>query len=147
MSWQVYWIIENSVLYGNLSGNVTLEGIQGISTEIADNVEESQKREPQNVTIGIVDMREARIDMVVRALASARLHKIFDAVDARVWRFKPGFTVLIRSGDYVSMLVSVIIRISNQPMTTVGSLEEALEVITSMYPELSAQLDSYAQTD
>ncbi|MEQ8673698.1 MAG: hypothetical protein RLP44_11965 [Aggregatilineales bacterium] len=147
MSWQVYWIIENSVLYGNLSGNVTLEGIQGISTEIADHVEEAQKRKPQNVTIGIVDMREARIDMVVRALASARLHKIFDAVDARVWRFKPGFTVLIRSGDYVSMLVSVIIRISNQPMTTVGSLEEALEVITSMYPELSAQLDSYAQTD
>ena len=147
MSWQVYWIIEDNVLYGNLSGNVTLEGIQGISKEIADQVEEAQKRKPENVTIGIVDMREARIDMVVRALASARLHKIFDAVDARVWRFKPGFTVLIRSGDYVSMLVSVIIRISNQPMTTVGSLEEALEVITSMYPELGAQLDSYAQTD
>lgn len=147
MSHQVYWVIEDHVLYASQYGNISLESIHDISKDIADIVEASHQRAPDNVTIGIVDMREVRVDMVIRALASASIHKIFDVVDPRVWKFKPGFTVLITASDYVSMLVSIIIKISNQPMTTVGSLEEAIEVIKSMYPELTKQLDSYAHNE
>jgi hypothetical protein len=143
MSYQVFWIVENHVLYISLSGDVTLDDFRDSSKHIADHMDAAYSSGSSDIIIGIIDLREAALAMLLRSVISAAAQAIADVIDPRIWNAKPGFTVLITTSEAAKMLTSIIIRLTSQPMTTIGTLAEALTVVSYMYPELQTQLDVY----
>ncbi|MBI5929747.1 MAG: hypothetical protein HY862_10585 [Chloroflexi bacterium] len=142
MAYQVHWVIQNHVLYISLSGDITLDDFRDSSKQIADSMDEAYKSESASIIIGIIDLQQAKLGMLMRSAISAA-QDIADVIDTRVWKAKPGFVVLITVSEAAKMLTSVLIRISKQPMTTVGTMHEALMVVRYMYPELQTELEVY----
>ncbi len=145
MAYKVLWIVENHVVYVGLSKDVRLEDFRESSKEIADLLEVAYADGAANI-IGIIDLTDARLGALMRSAVSIA-QDISSVIDPRHWEAKPGFVVLITQSEAAKVLTAVIIRISKQPMTTVGTLGEALTVVCSMYPELQAQIDAYQSDD
>lgn len=139
MPYQVAWIVEYQVLYVREYGEVTLDDIRDSTRIVADEMDTAYASATPLV-IGIVDLRDSRFGVSVRVLAGGVQH-IANVVDPRLWKAKPGFVVLITTGEAAKYITSLVIALSKQPMTSVGTLEEALMVVRSMYPELVAQLN------
>jgi hypothetical protein len=146
MAYQVHWIVENRVLYISLSDQLALADIRESSLQIADLMDEAYKNKA-SLVIGIVDMRDANLGSLVRSFVSSAVQEISTAVDSRLWKAKPGFIVMITTSDAAKTLTSLVIRLSSQPLTTVGTLAEAITVVSYMYPELQAQLNAYRDND
>ncbi|MBZ0280407.1 MAG: hypothetical protein K8L97_06675 [Anaerolineae bacterium] len=142
MAYQVFWIVQNHVLYVSLSGDITLDDFRGVSKKSADYMDAAYASGTSSIIIGIIDLTDANLGKLMRSAVSAA-QDISNVIDARHWKAKPGFVVLITVSDSAKMLTSFIIRISKQPMTTVGTMNEALMVVRYMYPELQTQLDDY----
>lgn len=147
MSYQVKWIIENQVLYIQQAGDVSLDDLRASSKLIADHIFSAYAATPENVVIGIVDMSDARFGSLLRAAIPIVVKQVADIIDPRIWDAKPGFTVLVTSSERAKLAISLVIKISAQPLTTVATLDEALTVISAMYPELRTQLESYKLAD
>lgn len=147
MAYKVSWIVPNRVLYILQTGDITLEDIRLSSVQIADHLESAYASSGGTMVIGVVDMRDIRLGHVMRSVVTAAVKDIANVIDSRVWRAKPGFVVLITGSDSAKLLVSLIIRISSQPLTTVGTMAEALTVVSYMYPELKEELDQYRDSD
>jgi hypothetical protein len=143
MSYRVFWIVEHHVLYIRLSGHIGLDDFHDSSKHIADLMDEAYAKDTANIIIGVIDLRDASLGMLVRSAITASAQTIADVIDPRVWKARPGFTILITTSDAARMLTSIIIRLTTQPMTTVGTLAEALMVVSYMYPELQTQLTAY----
>jgi hypothetical protein len=146
MAYQVHWIIQNHVLYVGLSGDITLDDFRDSSRQIADYMDVAYQSEASSIIIGIIDLQQAKLGGILRSAISAA-QDIADVIDARVWKAKPGFVVLITVSEAAKMLTSILIRISKQPMTTVGTMREALMVVRYMYPELQTELDTYQENE
>ena len=146
MAYKVHWIVKYNVLYTSLSGDITLDDFRESTREVADLMDDAYQSGSKNIIIGVIDLTEAKLSMLVRSAVSVS-QDISDVIDPRVWNAKPGFVVLVTVSTSAQMLTSIIIRISKQPMTTVGNLEEALTVVRYMYPELQTQLDGYLEND
>lgn len=142
MAYQVYWIIQNHVIYVSLSGDITLDDFRESSKQIADYMDIATSQGASNIIIGIVDLTDAKLGFLVRSTMSGA-PDISDMIDPRHWKAKPGFVVLITMSEAAKLLTSIIIRISRQPMTTVATLKEALLVVRYMYPELQTELEAY----
>jgi hypothetical protein len=141
MTYQVFWIVENHILYIGLSGDLTLGDFRDSSKHIADHMDAAYSTS-SDIVIGIIDLREASLGQLVRSVISAA-QSISEVIDPRIWKAKSGFTILITTSESAKVLTSIIIRLTAQPMTTVGTLLEALTVVSYMYPELQSQLDAY----
>jgi hypothetical protein len=146
MAYQVHWIIQNHVIYIALSGDITLDDFRDSSRQIADYMDVAYQSEASSIIIGIIDLQQAKLGGILRSAISAA-QDIADVIDARVWKAKPGFVVLITVSEAAKMLTSILIRISKQPMTTVGTMREALMVVRYMYPELQTELDTYQENE
>lgn len=144
MAYNVHWIVRHHVLYVSLSEDITLDDFRGVSKQSADYMDEAYNSGSSNIIIGIIDLTNARMGMLMRSAVSLA-QDISDVIDKRHWEAKPGFVVLITQSEAAKLLTSIVIRVSRQPMTTVGSLDEALMVVRYMYPELQAQLETYMQ--
>jgi hypothetical protein len=142
MAYHVTWIIEHHVLYVSLSGDMSLDDFRGVSKQSADYMDDAYASGTSGIIIGIIDLTDANLGILMRSALSVA-QDISNVIDSRHWKAKPGFVVLITVSDSAKMLTSFIIRISKQPMTTVGTMDEALTVVRYMYPELQSQLDDY----
>ncbi len=142
MAYKVFWIVENHVIYVSLSADITLDDFRHSSKQIADYMDEAYRTGTTDIIIGIVDLTEARLGPLMRSALSVA-PEISNVIDPRHWQAKPGFVVLVTLSDAAKLLTSLIIRISRQPMTTVGSLKEALMVVRYMYPDLAEQIATY----
>ncbi len=142
MAYTVSWIVEDRVIYVSLYGEITLDDFRESSKQIADYLDIAYARANGEIVVGVIDLTAAGLGVLLRSTVSAA-QDISNVVDPRHWEAKPGFVLLITQNDVAKLLTSIVIRISKQPMTTVGSLEEALMVVRSMYPELQAQLEAY----
>jgi len=147
MTYQVWWIVDNRVLYIRQSPDVTLEDIRASTKAIADHIEEAYKQTPSSLIIGILDMRATTVDRIMRSALSAAIKNVVDVIDPRVWKAKPGFLILVTTSNTVKVIIFPVIRLSSQPLTTVATLAEALTVVSYMYPELQSQLDAYRDSD
>lgn len=146
MAYQVSWIVQNRVLYIKLSGDITLEDFHSSTRQIADYMEDAYSSDSSGMIIGIVDLRASGFGQLMRSILSTLAQEIAAVIDSRLWKAKPGFIILITTSDAAKLLTSMIIRLSTQPMTTVGTLAEALTVVSYMYPELQSQLDIYQES-
>jgi hypothetical protein len=146
MAYKVSWIVQHRVLYISLSGDIKLDDFRDSSRQIADYMDDAYNSETSDIIIGIIDLTDAKLSLLMRSAISVA-QDISDVIDARVWKAKPGFVVLVTVSEAAKLLTSLTIRISKQPMTTVGNLDEALMVVRYMYPELGPQLDHYQAGD
>ncbi len=147
MSYQLSWVVPNRVFWLRQQDEVTLENIRNFTREIADYIDVANQVEPHRVLIGIIDMRDADLSSLLRTAISLVVNQISAVIDARIWQAKPGFVTLITNSDRGQFAISLVIKISSQPMTTVADFDEALTVIRAMYPELEAQLVAYQEPD
>jgi|GEM_PF-6112000 len=141
MAYQVSWIVQHRVLYVRESGRVTLDDIRESTKLIADYMDDAYANSAALV-IGIIDLRESKFALSLRTLANG-VQNIASVVDPRHWKAKPGFVVLVTTGESAKYITSLVIGLSKQPMTTVATIEEALMVVRYMYPELQTFLDEY----
>lgn len=146
MAYKVAWIVPHHVLYTSLSDDVRLEDFRESSREIGDLMDEAYASGTGSIIIGIIDLTHAKMGQLMRSVISAA-QDIYDQIDPRMWQAKPGFVVLVTVSESAKLLTSLVIRISKQPMTTVGTMEEAMMVVRYMYPELQHQLDEYLNSD
>lgn len=142
MAYNVFWILEHRVLYISQSEQVTLEDIRLSSREIADSMEEAYKSGAAFI-IGVLDMSSADLSRLLRSVLTTAADEIASVIDPRVWNAKPGFIILITASETARTILSLVVRLSSQPMTTVGTVDEALTVVGYMYPELAAELKAY----
>jgi hypothetical protein len=142
MAYQVDWIVRHHILYITFTGDITLEDFQQSSKIISDEMDAAYAADASGIIIGIVDLREASLGRLLR-LGVAAAQDISGVLDPRVWKAKPGFVVLITLSDTARLLTSILIKLSKQPMTTVGTMPEALTVVSYMYPELQSRLDAF----
>jgi hypothetical protein len=147
MAYQVWWIVENRVLYIRQPLDLTLEDIRDSTRDIADHIEAAYQHNPTPLIIGVLDMREATVDRLMRSALSVAVKNVVDVIDPRVWKAKPGFIILITTSNTVKLLIYPVIKLSSQPITTVATLAEALTVVSYMYPELQTELDDFRKTD
>jgi hypothetical protein len=143
MSYQVSWIIPNHVLYIRYTDDLTLDDLRDSSRLMMEHLEVAYRDTPQNVITGVVDIREADLGSLFRSIMTVVVKQIADVIDPRIWKAKSGFVILITSSEYAKTAVSLVVKLSSQPMTTVATLDEALTVIASMYPELQTQIEDY----
>lgn len=146
MAYEVSWIVQHHVLYTRFLDEITLDDFRGVSTAAADMLDLAYASDSSGIIIGIVDLSNASLGPLLR-YATAVVKDISSMIDPRVWKAKPGFVVLITVSETAKLVTSLIIHISKQPMTTVGSIEEALTVVRSMYPELSTLFDADRHDD
>ncbi|MDX2139261.1 MAG: hypothetical protein SF123_14340 [Chloroflexota bacterium] len=146
MAYHVSWIVRHQVLYISLSDEITLADFRDSTKQIADYMDDAYSTGTTNLIIGIIDLTHAKLGFLMRSAISVA-QDISDVIDPRHWNAKPGFVVLITVSEAAKLLTSVIIRISKQPMTTVASLNEALAVVCSMYPDLQTQIDTYQASE
>ena len=109
--------------------------------DIADMLAVSYQDAPTNTIIGLVDMSHANLESLLRSAVTVVVKQVSDVIDPRIWQSKPGFTILITGSERAKIMISLVVKISNQPMTSVGSMEEALNIIRSMFPELNEALE------
>lgn len=147
MSYQAFWIIKHRVLYNQLAGDITLDDFRGISKETADLITDAYTSLPGQMVIGVIDIREANLGQFLRLAMTAAVQNIADVIDSRVWKAKSGFVILITTSQSAKVITGMVIRLSAQPMTTVATLDEALTVVSYMYPELQAELNTFKTTD
>ena len=145
MSYQLSWVIPHRVFWLRQEAEVTLEQIRGFTREIADYIEVANRNTPDAALIGIIDMREADFSSLLRSALSLIVNQISEVVDPRIWKAKPGFVTLIINSERGQLAISLVIKISAQPMTTVATFDEALTIIGAMYPELEATLTTYKE--
>lgn len=143
MPYQVYWMIPDHVMYMKFTGEVSLDDLRDSTQQIADFLASAYKNAPENTIVGMVDMGDARLDSLFWSAMSIVVKQVADVVDPRLWRSKPGFTVLISNSEIAKTAISLVIKISNQPMTSVATLDEAIMTVGAMYPELMEALDAY----
>lgn len=146
MPYQVQWMVPDRVLYDSQSGDVTTDEIHDLTTEIADMLDEAYKKN-LGVVVAIMDMREANLSHLVQSHSPAGIRRITDAIDPRIWKVRQGFTILITNRKHVQIIISLITKLFAQPLTTVGSFDEAVKVAKTMYPELRDQLDPWEGAD
>lgn len=146
MAYKVAWIVPHHVLYTSLSEDVRLEDFRESSRLTGDMMDEAYASGSASIIIGIIDLTHARMSQLMRSVITSA-QEIYDQIDPRMWTAKPGFVVLVTVSESAKLLTSLVIRISKQPMTTVGTLEEAMMVVRYMYPELQEQLDEYLNSD
>jgi hypothetical protein len=142
MPYQVMWLVRDRVLYESQSGDVTLDEIRELTTQIADLLDIAYTKFPGSI-VAILDMREANLSHLVESHTPAGIRRIAEAIDPRIWKARKGFTILITSRTHVQIVISLITKVFSQPITTVGSFDEALEVATTMYPELRGVLEGW----
>lgn len=147
MAYQVFWIVQHRVLYIQLAGDIVLDDFRDSSRQIADYMDEAYQTLPGSVVIGIIDLREAHLGQFLRLAIAAAVQSIADVLDPRVWKAKSGFVVLITTSQSAKIITSMVIRLTTQPMTTIGTLDEALTVVGYMYPELHDPLNAFKETD
>ena len=143
MAYRVFWMIENHIFCTRFSANVLLEDIQQATVEISDYLDAAYANAPENRIIGVIDMQEANISSLLPLTVSVLVNKIADVIDPRIWQAKPGLTVLVTTADRARLVISLVIKLSAQPMTTVGTMDGALAIISAMYPELEQQITDY----
>jgi hypothetical protein len=143
MAYQVYWIIHHHVLHIRFADDLQLDDLRDSSRLIADHIGDAYDNAPQNVITGVVDMSAAHLGSLLRTMLSLLVKQIADVIDPRIWKAKPGFVVLITKSEHAQTAVSLVVKLSSQPMTTVATLDEALTVVGAMYPELQAELDTF----
>lgn len=140
MAHQVDWIAKYHVLSIRYTGSITLDDIHASTVEVADHLTEAYQNAPDHLIIGVVDMQDTGLGQVIRSVLPTVARRISEIIDPRIWKAKPGFVILITTSETAKLLISLIIRLYSQPMTTVASLDEALNVIRHMYPDLEPLL-------
>lgn len=146
MAYNVFWIVEHRVLYISESGQVTLEDIRLSTQEVAAAMEEAYQSGAALI-IGVLNVRHADLSRLIRSALTTTIDEIASVIDPRLWKAKPGFIILITTSETAKTLLSLVVRLSSQPMTTVGTVDEALTVVSYMYPELAAELKAYRHDD
>ncbi|MFN8529810.1 MAG: hypothetical protein U0670_14490 [Anaerolineae bacterium] len=146
MAYNVFWIVEHRVLYIDESEQITLEDIRLSTRETAAAMDEAYQSGAALI-IGILNVSHADLSRLMRSVVTTTVDEIASVIDPRLWKAKPGFIILITASETAKMLLSLVIRLSSQPMTTVGTVEEALTVVSYMYPELADALKSYRHDD
>jgi len=146
MPYQLFWVIKDRVFYDNQTGNVTVEEIHDLTTQIADYLDDAYQTNP-GIVIGILDMREANLSNLVQSPTPAGIRPITEAIDPRIWKTKKGFTILITNRSHVKIIISLITMLVSQPITTVAGFDEALDIAANMYPELRAELAAWIGAD
>jgi hypothetical protein len=146
MSYHVSWIIPNHILYIHYTDELLLDDLRASSKLIAEHMETAHEEAPQNIITGVVDIRDADLGSLLRSMLTVVVRQIADVIDPRLWKAKSGFIVLVTGSERARTAVSLVVKLSSQPMTTVGSLDEALTIVGSMYPELQAQIEEYKKT-
>jgi len=146
MAYDVSWIIENHVLYIHYQGKVSLDDIRQSTRQVVDWVEAVYEQNPENTVIGVVDLTEANLNQILwTTTLNIIVKQVKDVIDPRITRLKTGFVALITDSERARTVISLLLRLFSQPLTTIASLDEALTVIASMYPELAAQLEHYRE--
>jgi hypothetical protein len=143
MAYQVSWIVQHNVLYIGLSGEIALDDFRGASAQIAGLMDDAYASGSSSMIIGLVDLHDAHVKHLLRAVIGTLVQEIAAVIDPRLWQARPGFIILITTSDTAKLLSSLILRLTTQPLTTVGTLNEALTVVSYMYPELLPQLDAF----
>lgn len=146
MPYQVQWLVQDRVLYDSQFGDVTLDEIRALTVRIADMLESAYANNTGNI-VAILDMREANLVTMSESHTPAGIRRIADSIDPRIWKARKGFTILITTRTHVQIVISLITKIFAQPITTVGSFDEALAVATTMYPELEPLLAGWQGRD
>lgn len=147
MAYDVSWIIENHVLYIHYQGEVSLQDVRESTRDVVDLIEAAYEQHPENAVIGVVDLTEASLNQILWTTLSVVVKQVTDVLDPRIGRLKTGFAVVITGSERVKTVISLLLRLFSQPLTTVASLNEALTVIESMYPEFAAQLERYRENN
>ena len=146
MPYQLFWVIKDRVFYDNQTGDVTAQEIHELTTRIGNYLDDAYQRN-SGIVIGILDMREANLSNLVQSHTPAGIRHITDAIDPRIWKVKKGFTILITNQSHVKIIISIITMLVSQPITTVASFDEALEITANMYPELRKDLEVWKGVD
>lgn len=147
MSYQVVWILPYQVLYIQEEGRLELDDIRDSTRLVAEHMMDAQDKAPENTIIGIVDMQNASVNKLLRNALPLTIQSLSDVIDPRLWKLKQGFVVLITTSQSAKVIISLLIRLSAQPLTTVANFDEALAIIISMYPELATPLNEFKATD
>ena len=146
MTYQVSWVIEDHVLYIHYSGNISLDDIRQSTRDVVDLIEAIYEQHPENTAIGVVDLTEANLNQILwTTTLSIVVKQVTDVIDPRITRLKTGFAVLITGSERARTVISLLLRLFSQPLTTVASLDEALTVIEAMYPKLGERLSHYRE--
>ncbi|MDX2075910.1 MAG: hypothetical protein SFZ02_05730 [bacterium] len=142
MAYDVHWIVKYQVIYVGLLDDITLDDFRDSSKQIADYMDEAYSQEVTHKIIGVIDLTHAKLGTLMRFTLSAA-QDIANVIDPRNLKAKPGFTILVTVSEVAKLITGLVIRLSRQPMTTVATLDEALNVVGNMYPELKIQLTTY----
>jgi hypothetical protein len=142
MAYDVHWIVKYQVIYIGLLDDISLDDFRDSSKEIADYLDEAYSQEVTHKIIGVIDLTHAKLGTLMRFTLSAA-QDIANVIDARNLQAKPGFTILVTVSEVAKLITGLVIRLSKQPMTSVASLDEALNVVANMYPELKIPLNNY----
>lgn len=147
MAHHVFWMVQQHVLYLSMTEDIVLDDFRGISRLAADRMDEVTMHAPERLIIGIVDLRAAKLGQMLRLAVSAAVKSIADMIDPRIWKVKPGFVVIITTSESAKIITALVIRLYAQPMTSVGTLEEAIAIVCNMFPELTEQMEAYRDQD
>ena len=146
MVYRAFWIVENRVLYIGQREHVTFEDVRFSTQQIADYIDDAYAH-GSKLVIGILDLNGVDLSLLVHSPLATAVNEIADVIDPRLLKAKPGFIILVTTSNDTKAIISPIVRLAVQPMTTVGTLHEALTVASYMYPELKDQLGAYRDGD
>ncbi len=137
----INWVLNNRIIYIRYQGLIILDDVQESSKCIADKLFDGYKSKSENRIIGIIDICEANLESIFGLGISIATKQLTEVMDPRIFKAKPGFCVLITNSEIAKTVVSIIIKVASQPMTTVATLAEAKNNIIAMYPELKEYLN------
>src|SRR5690242_10896336 len=123
MPYHVSWLVQDRVLYDRKWDDITPEEIRALNRQIADTLHQAYQKK-LGIVIAILDMRDANLSHLMQSHSPAGIRRITDAIDPRIWKVKQGFTILITARKHVKVVISLITKVSAQPMTTVESFDE-----------------------
>jgi len=145
MAYHVSWIIEDHVLYIDYKGEVSLDDVRGSTHDVVDLIEGTYRRKPESIVTGVVDLQGASLRTILWTTLNIVVKQVNDVIDPRIRDLKTGFAVLITGSERAKTVISLLLRLFSQPLTTVASLDEALTVIEAMYPKLEERLGNYRE--
>lgn len=140
MPYKISWIIKHRLIVQHISGELNPSEIHELTALLADHLKEASTHGYNNIP-AIFDMSDIKGDLPEQALTTIEIKDFMSALDPRLLNIKRGFLVLIAPSERVSNYVSIINKIFTQPMTTVHTMAEALDIIKHMYPKLGKLLD------
>lgn len=146
MPYKTSWIIKYRLILQQITGELDPSDISNLTATLADFIEEAQAQGYTNLP-AIFDMREMEGELPEQTFTSIEMEEFISTLDPRLLNIKRGFLILITPNKKVSSYVSIINQIFAQPMTTVQTMEEALDIIRSMYPKLSKLLEDENNTN